>query len=258
MITRRTVLGLAASAIARSASLPEQSAALVLERAFSGADLSYLLLDARTGRTIAARWLRIDEPAPVGSLVKPFTALAYGETHEFRFPIYACNGDRCWFEHGHGRLNVVHAIAHSCNAYFLELAADVDRDALESIVQKFGLAVPSTMTPAALIGLHGIWQVPPVAIARAYIELANRSTEPVLTGMALSARSGTGRGVGPGAYVKTGTAVCMHDVHANGDGYVMAVYPIAAPRHALLIRQHGVPGAQAAYTCGRMRTILGT
>ena len=32
------------------------------------------------------------------------------------------------------------AIAHSCNAYFLELARDVAPEALESVVQRFGLS----------------------------------------------------------------------------------------------------------------------
>lgn len=243
MITRRTILAMAAS-------LPEQTAALLLNRAFPDPGISYLLLDARTGRSIASRWTRPDEPAPVGSLVKPFTALAYAETHDFRFPSYTCNGDQCWLPQGHGRMDIVSAIAHSCNAYFLELAKDVDREALDSVARKFGLPLPIMTNPPALIGLGGVWQVSPLAIANAYIELVNRSIEPVLTGMALSARSGTGRGVGPGAYAKTGTQ--------SGDGYVIALYPIAAPRHALLVKVHGVPGAQAAYVCGRMRSALGT
>lgn len=258
MITRRTILGLAATVPLRGASLPEQSAALVLERAFPDPDVSYLLLDARIGRSIASRWTHIDDPAPVGSLVKPFTALAYGETHDFRFPAYICTGDRCWLPQGHGRMDIVKAIAHSCNAYFLEMAEDVDREAIESVAEKFGLPTPLAITPPALIGLGGIWQISPLAIARAYIELVNRSVDTVLAGMALSSRSGTGRGVGPGAYVKTGTAVCIHDSHRSGDGHVIAIYPIAAPRHALLVSVHGVPGAQAAYVCGRMRSALGT
>ena len=248
-MTRRNILGLAVAAALRGASLPEQSAALVLDHNFPDPHVSYLLLDVPTGRTIAARWNGTDEPAPVGSLVKPFTAVAYGQSHEFRFPVSVCKGDRCWYERGHGQLDIVHAIAHSCNAYFLDLAAGVDQDALEPVAQKFGIPAPAIITPEALIGLGGVWQISPIAMVRAYIELVNRSIEPILTGMALSARAGTGRGVGSGAYVKTGTQ--------RGDGYVIALYPIASPRHALLVRQSGAPGALAAYVCGRMKATLG-
>lgn len=257
MITRRTMLALAAAIPVHGASLPEQSAALLLERGFPDPNVSYLLLDAGTGRLIAKRWPNVESPVPIGSLVKPFTALAYGETHDSHFPVSNCKGDRCWLPQGHGRMDIVRAIAHSCNAYFLALAKDVDRQAIETVAEKFAIPAPSSITPDSLIGLGGVWQASPMAISQAYIELVHRSLEPVLTGMALSARSGTGRGVGPGAYVKTGTAVCVHEPHQSGDGYVIAVYPIAAPRFALLVMQHGVPGAQAAYVCGRMRAALG-
>ncbi|HEV2689326.1 MAG TPA: penicillin-binding transpeptidase domain-containing protein [Bryobacteraceae bacterium] len=264
MITRRAILNsLAVSPLLRSASLPDQSAAIVLDRAFPDPGVSYLLLDAPSGRVIASRWEHPEEPAPVGSLVKPFTALAYGETHDFRFPVFTCQGDvsHCWLPQGHGRMEITTAIAHSCNAYFLELARDVKPEALESVTCRFSVNPPEPWSlPPALIGLHGSWKILPLAIARAYSELAKRSIEPgineVLTGMALSARFGTGRAAGKGAYVKTGTAPCIHAEHQAGDGYVIALYPTDAPRYTLLVRVHGVPGAVAAVTCGRMRARL--
>lgn len=263
-IRRRTFLGLAISPMLRAASLPEQSAALVLERGFPDPGLNYLLLETAGGRRICSRWERFEEPSPVGSLVKPFTALAYGETHAFRYPIFECRGEasHCWLPQGHGRMNIVSAIAHSCNAYFLALARDADPDALAAVAQRFGLDAPDPGAgPATLIGLGEGWRMTPLAVARAYSELAARSAEPgpqqVLAGMMLSARSGTGRGVGRGAYAKTGTAPCIHALRAPGDGYVIALYPAGAPRSALLVRVHGVPGAQAAWTCGRMRRAVG-
>ena len=84
-------------------------------------DLSYILIGANTHRLIASRWDQIAEPAPVGSLVKPFIALAYGQKHNFRYPTYFCHGtaDGCWLPRGHGKVDIRTAIAYSCDAYFL-------------------------------------------------------------------------------------------------------------------------------------------
>jgi hypothetical protein len=144
----------------------------------------------------------------------------------------------------------------------LELAGEVKPEALAAVTQRFGLSAPPPgYDAAALIGLRGNWRVSPFAIARAYSELAARSFEPgvqqMLAGMALSARLGTGRGAGPGAYVKTGTAPCTHLSKGAGDGWVIALYPTVAPRFILLLGVHGVPGAQAAFVCGKMRRALG-
>jgi cell division protein FtsI/penicillin-binding protein 2 len=258
MLTRRAILGLAVSAPLGAASLPEQSAGMALDRAFPDPRLSYLLTDCAANREICSRWTHPMDPVPVGSLVKPFTALAYGETHGFRYPAFICSGARCWLPAGHGRMEINTAIAHSCNAYFLELARDVAPEALGSVVQRFGLSAPDPgVDPSMLIGLGAGWRISPFAIARAYSELIARSFDPgvreILAGMALSGQSGTGRGVGRGAYVKTGTAPCSHESREGGDGYVIALYPTSAPRINLLVRVHGVPGAAAAWVCGKMR-----
>jgi cell division protein FtsI/penicillin-binding protein 2 len=262
-MTRRTILGCAIAPLLRSASLPDQSAAIILERGFPDPGISYLLLDATSGRVICSRWVHAAEPVPVGSLVKPFTALAYGATHNFEFPAVTCKGEesRCWLPQGHGRMELKTAIAHSCNAYFLELASGVQRESLDAVTQRFSLASPDLGSgPATLIGLGSMWRISPLAIALAYLELPARSTEPavgtLLAGMALSAKSGTGRGAGAGAYVKTGTAQCLAEQRHAGDGFAIALYPTNTPRFALLVRVHGVPGAQAASVCGRMRKAL--
>jgi len=261
MLTRREILGLAAASPLAAASLPEQSAGLAIDRAFPDPGVSYLLTECAGNREICSRWAHPTDPAPVGSLVKPFTALAYGRTHGFQYPVYTCPGaaGHCWLPQGHGRMDIVSAIAHSCNAYFLELARDVTPDALDAVARRFGLRPPEpSADAAALIGLGASWRNSPAAISRAYSELSARSSDPgvreVLAGMALSAYSGTGRGVGPHAYAKTGTAPCIHESKGLGDGFVIALYPASAPRFNLLVRVHGVPGAQAAWVCGKMRS----
>lgn len=262
MITRRAMFGLAASVPLGAESLPNQSAGLALDRAFPDPRISYLVTECETGREICSRWARVLEPAPLGSLVKPFTALAFGESHDFQFPDFICLGEaaHCWLPQGHGRLGITAAIAHSCNAYLLELARDVSAESLARVTERFGIRAPGAADPGTLIGLGTGWQIKPLAMARAYSELVARTFDPgvaiILAGMALSGRSGTGRGVGGGAFVKTGTAPCSHESRGVGDGYTIALYPAPRPRYNLLVQVHGVPGARAAWVCGKMRRYV--
>src|ERR1700740_1137563 len=86
--------GLASSVAwgAEAGSLYQQSLTAFLARQFASPDLSYLMIDADTGAVLAVRWEWPEEPAPLGSLVKPFTALAYAESHDFRYPSSECRG----------------------------------------------------------------------------------------------------------------------------------------------------------------------
>lgn len=242
-------------------SLFAQSAAALLARDFPDPALSYLLLDARSGRLLASRWDHPDQPIPLGSLVKPFTAMAYGAAHSFRFPEHECLGGRtCWQPAGHGHLDLVHAVAYSCNSYFRALAADLSSAQSAGEFRHFGLQPPPAATPDQLIGLADSWRLSPLQIARAYLALAARPWDPgvplLLEGMSDSARFGTGKAVGralgsTSALVKTGTAVCTHGT-APGDGFVVALLPADAPRLLLLVRVHGEPGSRASVTAGRM------
>jgi cell division protein FtsI/penicillin-binding protein 2 len=256
MLTRRSILASMCALPLRPASLPEQSSILALERAFPQLGVSYLLFDAVNRRQIGARWDHPDQPVPLGSLVKPFIALAYAETHDSRFPVLTCDGSQCWLPRGHGRMNITSAIGQSCNAYFLALAGGVRPEALAVTTQRFGLTATLDTDPRELIGLGGRWRISPAAITRAYCDLVSHGIPDVLSGMALSARSGTGRGIGRGVYAKTGTAPCLHQPRGMGDGFAVALYPSEKPRYVLLVGAHDVPGAQAAVICGRMLAML--
>lgn len=110
-----------------------QSAIQILEREFSAnSDVSYLLLDANSGVLLTSHWENYDKPIPLGSLVKPFTALAYAGAHDFRYPTYICRGQAsgCWQARPHGQLDIVSAIAVSCNSYFRSLAGNVTAEQL--------------------------------------------------------------------------------------------------------------------------------
>lgn len=222
----------------------------------AGAD--YIAIDARTREVIESRWPDAHVPVPVGSLVKPFLEMAFGAA----FPEFECGAGGCWLAQGHGRLAFRSALAQSCNAYFLNLARTVDADALRITTAKFGIAAPSLQTPEARIGLGDAWRIAPVDLARAYVELAARRGEPrvneILAGLELAARSGTARAIGAGALAKTGTATCVSRHGDAGDGFAVVLNPAEAPRVALLVRVHNVPGAEASKTAaGLLKTLSG-
>jgi cell division protein FtsI/penicillin-binding protein 2 len=254
---------LAASSLA-AASLYDQSIARLLAQRYDSCDLSYILIDANTRCLIASRWDQIGEPVPVGSLVKPFLALAYGQKHNFRYPAFFCHGaaDGCWLSRGHGKVDISSAIAHSCNAYFMRLASSLDAEDVDSTARRYGLSMGHAPLDAAeMIGLGGAWRIAPEELLRAYLLLTAvpppAGAAELLRGMALCARLGTAEAVGRNlhglaALAKTGTAPCVHEPRAPGDGYVLMLYPADQPRWALLVRVHGVPGARAAQVGGRM------
>jgi cell division protein FtsI/penicillin-binding protein 2 len=246
------------------ASLFAQSAAEALERSFPSRDLSFLLLDASTGNVLATRWDHPDMPIPMGSLFKPFTALAYGERHEFEYPVHTCRGAAtgCWLPRGHGRMNLTSAIAQSCNSYFRILTGDLNSSDVSPTATRFGLdPPPRTSTGAELAGFGDRWRTSPLRMARAYIELARdrnqRAIGQILDGMAESARDGTAAAVhrelpSLDALAKTGTAACTHAHRSPGDGFVVVLTPADHPRLLLLVRVHGVPGSHAAQTAAQM------
>src|SRR6266849_7481397 len=143
-------------------SLFSQSAVLVLEREFTSSDISYLLLDARSGALLSSRWDDPARPIPLGSLVKPFTAIAYGETHENQFPSHICRGEAsgCWQVHPHGKLDLITAISVSCNSYFRAMVENLTGEQLIPIANRFGLDPPDpALSGPPLMGLGDRWSI---------------------------------------------------------------------------------------------------
>ena len=230
--------------------LHAQSAKAELERDFNNPDLSYILLD-ENGQIMAQRWEQPERDIPVGSLLKPFFAVAYGRTHH-SFPVFYCAGKKtCWLPRGHGTLHIREAIAFSCNSYFHQLVASAGsgfRPAMEGF--NLHMSGDRSLTTSA-----------PLALALAYLELTRHSQEaevrPVLEGMALSAQKGTAKAIAKElpatpALAKTGTAPCTHAKKAPGDGFALVIAPADHPRAVLLVRLHGRPGFMAADLAGRM------
>jgi hypothetical protein len=265
-----------------SAGIFSQAAQASLDREFSSRTISYLLMD-NFGSVLAERWpagiypelpsasptVPSSEAIAPGSLVKPFLAIAYGEQQGSRFPIVRCTGtsSHCWFPAGHGSLGLEGAITQSCNTYFLELAAGLDRRRAAQTFARYGLAGPDPEAPGeALIGLGRGWKENPIALARAYLQLEKEKQHPVqkriLNGMLGSAERGTARGVDAVlgrdvALAKTGTAACSHNPAGAADGFTIALYPAVEPRLLLLVRVHDATGAASAKVAGAMLLSLG-
>ena len=241
----------AAPARATAQDLHAQAASAVLAREFSDLDLSYLLLDEK-GQIIAQRWEHPERDVPVGSLVKPFLAAAYGQTHA-TFPEFRCTGMKtCWLARGHGRLQIRDAIAFSCNSYFHQLVAGAGPNFAHAL-KGYPVHMPVSGSASGLAS--------PLALAKAYLELTRHPRDsavlPILEGMARSAERGTGKAAGAelphsSALAKTGTAPCTHPKKAPGDGFALVMAPAGNPRAVVLVRLHGRPGFIAAGIAGRM------
>jgi hypothetical protein len=239
-----------------SNALFSRTASEKLARDFSSADISYLFYDARSDRFIARKWSESTQ-VPVGSLVKPFLALAYAETHDYRFPQHVCTGgNSCWLPKGHGNLGIVQAISFSCNSYFAELGSETGGAQVTLAAQRFGLVGPgANASPEEMAGGSGVWRELPETMVRAYAMLLGRKSQPgvrdIVDGMADSAKNGTAsslarQGLHQSFLAKTGTTVCTHKAHAPADGFVVVAWPADFPCYILMVRQHGVTGAQAA------------
>jgi cell division protein FtsI/penicillin-binding protein 2 len=236
--------------------LHSQATAALLETKFSDPDISFLALDG-AGQILAQRWPDSEEPVPIGSLIKPFLALAFGRTHD-TYPEYECMGKKtCWLERGHGRLGIREAIGFSCNSYFHQLVAAAGSGFAQPTLTSYGLTDTSLDTTNFLADSR----VAPMTLARAFLQLARNRQQPaadvVLQGMAISARRGTAKAIGDqlpriSALAKTGTAPCTHPKKAPGDGFAVVIAPSDRPHLVLLVRLHGRPGSMAAALAARM------
>jgi len=222
--------------------------------------LEFLLLDLRTHETLANTFAAT--PIPVGSLLKPFLALGYAQAHADAFPTVVCHGhaDRCWSPAGHGPMTLTNAIAQSCNAYFLHLAANLTPAGLASIPY---LPSPPNSDPETLIGLNPVWRIAPATLVAAYASLLatpGSTQAAILVGMKASATHGTSARIGHhpgGVLAKTGTAPCVEQpCRASGDGLVVAAFPATNPTLLLLVRQRATNGATAASSAARILTQL--
>lgn len=113
---------------------------------------SYKALNEDPNRPLYNRALQGQYPP--GSTVKPMMALAglqYGintpSTSRY-CPGYFRLGNakrryRCWKRHGHGSMNLLHAVMQSCDIYFYDLAVELGVDRIHDFASQFGLGKPT-------------------------------------------------------------------------------------------------------------------
>jgi stage II sporulation protein D len=174
-----------------------------------------------------------DRPLPVGSLAKPFVAKAWARSHAGSVtPRFQCTSSSgCWLHSGHGSLGLSKAIAVSCNAYFLALAAAIPESTLIAALRDEGFLVPAPLTPDVAIGGDGALAIRPGALLRAYLRLTREPwTEgesvraEVLSGLRENPLRGTARGLGRyGLWAKTGTVPAIDGRALHTSGLTLAV-----------------------------------
>ncbi len=219
--------------------------------------LELLVYDIAQSQTLASTFP--SSPIPVGSLLKPFLALAYLNTpHPAVKTICRGHPDQCWT--AHGALTLPEALAQSCNAYFLALARTLQRSEIT-----LPAAPPPNPTPEDLIGLTPRWLLTPETLVRAYAQLLASPTTPaqILAGMSASALTGTASRIGPhpgGVLAKTGTAPCIpapnQPCRVSSDGLVLAAVPAHSPSLLLLVRRRATTGALTAAAANPILTKL--
>jgi cell division protein FtsI/penicillin-binding protein 2 len=206
-----------------------------MARISAGRDISILVLDLATGKRIATlnAGCFYGPPRPIGSLIKPFTAVAFLHEGE-QPPQVACPPtmpgasqiEDCWYHPGHGMLGLKEALALSCNHYFYRLALSIPWDRFQSTIRTLNLTDDSASIISAavgeeahlefMMGRNGRIRIRPINLALAYASLFNGGNlfavtaegnepeflgtplvgwnpAPVLEGMLSSAEHGTGR-----------------------------------------------------------------
>ena len=227
--------------------MPDDSIAPILKRNFDS-----FLIATSTGQITSQSWPDADMPVPIGSLIKPFTSLAYAKQFGTPFSKGNCDGSTCWRSSGHGLLDFPHAMAVSCNTYFRNLADRLNPNELAEVLYSFGIPTTSAMLSRdARIGIGNDLGIAPSALLKAYAMLMQRQDKAILEGLRLAGLIGTGKQWKGRALVKTGTAACTKD---EGDGFAFVAYPAINPKTLILVRNHRQTGAA---TAGKLAGVLG-
>lgn len=162
-------------------------------RLFSGRETAALILSLDTGAIVACfqNDSFFGKPRPMGSLVKPFTAMAFAAGHEGNTPpeFFCPPGNRqesmedCWYPPGHGSVDLEHALAHSCNRYFFSLAQETARTDFFSLLVRFGwieeeqakefLSLSERESLSLMTGFSLRLQTEPIRTAYAFASLYN-------------------------------------------------------------------------------------
>ena len=227
---------------------------------------------------------------PPGSLIKVFTTIAALESRTVsENSLVYCKpsspetpvDESCWFRPGHGQLNLVQALAYSCDRYFMKVAERTSFDEFMQVLRKFGLTdesdsfhdLSSARKAKIMVGLGTDLRVAPREILNAFcalcnggylftdgavkIEVSGDAVALIRRGMRESAMYGTSmlaqKSAGAKPTVsKTGTAAHIHD-KAKTHAWYVGFYPDSEPELGILVFvEDGVGSKDAAGVGGRV------
>ncbi|MDX2273432.1 MAG: penicillin-binding transpeptidase domain-containing protein [Cyanobacteriota bacterium] len=170
----------------------------------------------------------------------------------------------CWDHRGHGSLNLVEALAHSCNVHFYTLGRELGRQRLWQGLEQFGLGNGdySGQAPLLAVGedphlqVNG-WQllrlialiarqgqgIPEGDITFPSLPLADSIWQTLTAGMVAATQIGTAQGIGDSGQaiaVKTGTSARLaHPQWAEDfQAWLGAFWPAQDPLWAMLLYLH--------------------
>jgi stage II sporulation protein D len=251
-----------------------------------------LAVNPQNGNVLASLHPEIflERKYPPGSLVKPFTLIAFYRQHGDSFPVFQCpatlpnDPGGCWNRNGHGKVNATDAIAQSCNVYFRQLSARISPDVFAKTLSDYEiiddpaeiLKLPEETQRKLMVGNTNDWVVSPYRMLRAYCELWNggflwnnsnvfgKSTllpEPLRIilhdGLFLSSVEGTSLEAsklsGTELLGKTGTSLWYENGRTDRNstqGWWIGLYPVDHPRIAIMTFVSGGRGATDAAPLG--------
>jgi len=208
---------------------------------------------------MAQRWEHPEREVPVGSLIKPFLAVAYGRTHASFSEVSLRRKNRMLASPADmGRSESARRLRCPAILIFTSLWPTPNLGLPRRPWKASGLtAGPSEIDMVRQGGVAS-----PLVLAKAYLELANHFAR--RSGGSRFARDGVvcaGR-VQPKpralscrisrALAKTGTALCTHPRKASGDGFALVMSPADHPRIVLLCDCMADLESMAAGVAGRM------
>lgn len=210
-----------------------------------------VVLDAASGTVLEADQAGA-APAPPGSALKPFTALAllhagFADTTTFSCPRILRIGGRkmdCTHPQLAAPVDLTAALAYSCNHFFVRASRRLDAQRFVEALRSFGFDARAAVTEEQLemqaIGQWGV-ETTPMQMAQAYRKLARSAPRLITAALEGAAEFGTAQlAAVPGARVagKTGTAP---------QAWFAGWAPSAAPRVIVVVfLPSGRGGADAA------------
>lgn len=147
--------------------------------------VAFWIYDFRKHRLVSACGLdEFQKPQPMGSILKPFTALAaWASSVDLEGQSVVCPpsekkvpvSEACWNRSGHGTVAFPQALALSCNFFFASLSDGMNETAWKGTFALFHIEVPALAGPeknrALAIGSDPDFLVAPSRIFFAYLAL---------------------------------------------------------------------------------------